>query len=301
MKIAVFAALAACVNLGAAAQACTGCRSSEEHKAVRAIAEDYKVLSVEDWCGGRRIEFDFKGYNAWIVLPPAGTPVAEGRPWTWTMQWRTAFVKRTGAPEMLRRGWHHAAIDTFKHRMDSRGLEVNRAFQRYIVEKLGLKPKAALIGLSWGGFFSVRYTAAYPECVERVYLDAPLLTFHDFMSSVAPDLRAARLGGELAEWSKGPLDGKSWENDPRMPVNMAAAIARAKTPVLLLYGGQDQTVIPGLNSELFIERMKKAGGDIRSGMKDAEGRGRYAYGHHPHGLDIDQQDRLAEFFEESKK
>jgi len=286
------------LKAAACAAALAGCVTTQtnEENMVRKIAERYRVISVEDWHGGRRIEFDFDGYSAWLVCPPAGTAVAEGRPWTWTMQWRTAFVDRTGASEMLRRGWHHAAIDTFKHRMDSKGLEVNRAFQRYLVDELGLKPKAALIGMSWGGFFSVRYAATYPDCVDRVYLDAPLLTFHKRLSGFAPTKDAKRIGGDDADWLKGPLDGKSWEDDPRMPVNMVAPIAKAKIPVLLLYGGQDQSVLPAANSELFIARMRAANGVLRVGINDAEGRGRAAYGHHPHGLEIDQQRHLAAFF-----
>jgi len=35
---------------------------------------------------------------------------------------------------------------------------------------------------------------------------------------------------------------------------------------------------------------------VRVGINDAEGRGRAAYGHHPHGLEIDQQEQLAAFF-----
>ena len=291
MKILLGAAVAAVLS------GCVMFGSGNEGDLVRKISEEHKVLSVEDWCGGRRIEFDFNGYNAWLVCPPAGTKVAEGRPWTWTMQWRTAFVNRTGASEMLRRGWHHAAIDTFKHRMDAKGLEVNRAFQRYLVGKLGLNPKAALIGMSWGGFFSVRYAATYPDCVARMYLDAPLLNFHEFIPNFAPTEQAKRIGGDGADWGKGPLDGRSWANDPRMPVNMYAPIAAARIPVLLLYGGQDQTVNPKLNAELFIARMTKAGAPIRTELKDGEGRGRAAYGHHPHGIDVDEQANLAAFFE----
>ena len=264
---------------------------------VDTIAKDHKVISVENWYGGRRIEFDFNGYNAWLVMPPKGTPVASGRPWTWTMQWRSAFVDRTGASEMLRRGWHHASIDTFKHRMDSKGLEVNRVFQRYLVDVLNLKPRASLIGMSWGGFFSVRYAATYPDCVDRIYLDAPLLTFHEFNPQFEPEKRAKKIGGDGADWGRGPLDGRSWERDPRMPVNMIAPIAKARIPVLLLYGGQDQSVRSDLNAELFIRRMREAGGVLRVGINDVEGRGRAAFGHHPHGLELDQQDKLAEFFE----
>jgi pimeloyl-ACP methyl ester carboxylesterase len=81
-----------------------------------------------------------------------------------------------------------------------------------------------------------------------------------------------------------------------MPVNMAAPIAKAKIPVLLLYGGQDQTVPPAENSELFIKRMRAMNGVLRVGINDSDGRGRAAYGHHPHGIEINQQASLAKFF-----
>ena len=49
----------------------SGCvtTQSNEEDMVRKIAERHRVLSVEDWYGGRRIEFDFDGYNAWLVCP----------------------------------------------------------------------------------------------------------------------------------------------------------------------------------------------------------------------------------------
>ena len=68
----------------ACVMALAGCMTtqSNEESMARKIAERYRVLSVADWHGGRRIEFDFEGYNAWLVCPPSGTAVAEGRPWT---------------------------------------------------------------------------------------------------------------------------------------------------------------------------------------------------------------------------
>ena len=35
-------------------------------------------------------------------------------------------------------------------------------------------------GAAGGGFFSERNAAAYPDAVERLYFDAPFLTFEDF-------------------------------------------------------------------------------------------------------------------------
>jgi alpha-beta hydrolase superfamily lysophospholipase len=75
-----------------------------------------------------------------------------------------------------------------------------------------------------------------------------------------------------------------------MPINLAGKIAAAKIPVLLLYGGQDQTVDPKLNCEVFLKNFKQAGGNITVDK-------RWAYGHHPHGVELDETGRILKFFE----
>ena len=70
---------------------------------------------------------------------------------------------------------------------------------------------------------------------------------------------------------------------------MAEPIAKAGIPVLLLYGGKDSVVPPTRNCERFIEKFKKAGGRIEV-VRHGE------YAHHPHGLDVDEQDRFVMFF-----
>ena len=231
------------------------------------IAQAHKVKATDVWCGGERTIFDFNGYDAWVVEPAPGVTPAQGNPWTWTMQWREFFSERTSVPKMLSLGWRHAAIDTFKHRMDAEGLKVNAAFQQYLVKELGFAPKAHLIGMSWGGFFSTRYSVNYPDSVAKVYLDAPLMCFADGFS------------GDIGPWAKfKPAEGK-WEKEPEMPVNMAARLAKAKIPVLLLFGRDDIIVKPAANCSLFAERFKAAGGDIQVVE-------RWNWGHHPHGVDL---------------
>ena len=239
------------------------------------IGRKYKVLRQDAWYGGRRTVFDFQGYEAWVVEPPADVPVAEGRPWTWTMQWKTAFVPRTGVPQLLKRGWHHATVDTFERRMDEEGLRVSEAFQEYLVRDLGLAPKACLIGMSWGGFFSCRYAATYPQNVSRIYLDCPFLNLGGACNKV-----------DIGVWKESAPE--NWIDDPRMPVNMAKPIAAAKIPVFLVYGGADNVLDPKLNSEVFIPRFKAAGGDLKVLY-------RASYAHHPHGFE-ESETNVVDFF-----
>ena len=247
------------------------------------VEKNHKVTAVDKFHGFDRVKFDFNGYEAWVVCPAGET--RKGAPWTWTMQWATAFVPRTNVPQMLRDGYHHATIITFAHRMDETGLKVSAAFQKFLVEKLGFAPKVYLIGMSWGGFFSVRYAATYPENVAKIYLDCPLLTFHGFVPKGVPTETAARIG----PWAAIAPDDGNWMDDSRMPINIFLPIAQAKIPILLIYGGQDQTLDPNLNSRLLVPRFQKAGGDITVIY-------RALCGHHPHGIEVDET-TIKDFFE----
>ena len=243
------------------------------------IAKDCKVLGTDVFAGGERTRFEFEGCEAWVVEPPAGVAVAEGCPWTWTMQWATAFVPRTPVSKLLAKGWRHVTIMTFQHRMDEKGLEISRKFQDYLVEKLGFAPKACLIGMSWGGFFSTRYAKFNPGCVKAIYYDCPLMNFDK--------------GGYTNGKGEGPwmqrVPAEGWTASPEMPINMAGAIVSQDIPLLLLYGGADNVVNPALNCERFIADYKAAGGKRMRVTK------RGAYGHHPHGVETDEP-TIRDFF-----
>lgn len=242
------------------------------------IAAAHRIVGEDMWYGYRRTKFDFNGRVGWVVEPSVAP--LPGTPWTWTMQWAEAFVDRTGVPDLLKKGYHHVTLELFDTRMDDAGVAAAAAFQAFLVKDLHFAPQANLIGMSWGGFFSTRYAAAYPQNVRRIYYDAPLLNFQSFARANA---------NGLGPWkATAPKDG-AWAQDPRMPVNLAERIAKAGIPVLILYGGQDQTVLPAENCEPFAARLRAAGGKV-------EVEKRALFGHHPHGLDPDKTARIVDFF-----
>ncbi len=241
------------------------------------IAAKYRVKRQDTWANGERIVFDFDGCEAWVVEPPAGVKPLPGMPWTWTMQWFNAFLPRTAVPRLIAQGYHHVTLDVFKMRAVDAELHRFADFQKFLVDELGFAPKARLIGMSWGGFFSVRYASKYPQNIDRIFLDCPLLNFDSF----------GKGNGEGPWVEMLPSDG-CWTTDPRMPVNLAEPVAKAGISILLRYGGQDQTVLPKFNSELFIPRFKAVGGKIEV-IRDG------GYGHHPHGFEVDSP-KLLDFF-----
>ena len=253
------------------------------------IREKHEVVRTDVWFGGDRTVFKFDGREAWVVEPPAGVAPAKGNPWTWTIQWHTAFVARTPAPKLISSGWRHVWVNGYDLRGTEEGLKMFAAFQKYLVDDLGFAPKACLIGMSWGGFFSTRYTAAYPQNVKAIYLDAPLLNFAKFSKSADPEVARKSIG----PWADSIPANSDWTHDPRMPVNLADKVAAAKAPILLLYGGSDQVVPPSVNCEMFVPRFKAAGGNVKVVKRGA-------YAHHPHGVELDDWS-IAKFFQDAWK
>lgn len=214
---------------------------------------------TDEWYGFKRTIFDFNGYEAWIVEPKNA---ARGLPWTWCMEWPTAFVKRTGVPELLAKGFHHVHIKVPGYACEG-SLKVYRAFQEYLISS-GLAPKAKLIGMSFGGLYSFRYAAANQEMVERIYADAPVCSFRNFRHF------------DLVQQPYGLNSADGVENDPRLPINLTDKLVGI--PVFLIYGADDLVVPPADNCEIFIERFQKRGGNIQVIKRNL-------WGHHPHGLD----------------
>ena len=130
--------------------------------------------SVDDWFGFKRHIFDFEGYEAWLVEPEKKAP---GMPWTWCMEWPSAFVKRIGVPDLLARGFHHVHIKVPGYACD----EALRVFRRYhdFLHSLGLAERARLIGLSLGGLYSLRYAASNPGMIDRIYEFSKAGLIHD--------------------------------------------------------------------------------------------------------------------------
>ena len=261
--------------------------AEREGKSLRAkVATKYRIVRQDMWQGCRRTHFDFNGRKAWIaepsVAPLVGSRVPRdrgGMQWIWPLLWPECDAGRTCVADLLKAGFHYAYIELFDTRMDKTGVEAAAAFQVFLVNELGFAPKANLVGLSWGGFMAAQYAAAKPANVARIYLDNALLTFDGYKPTA---------NGGLRSWEKiATTDG--WRDDPRMPVNLAPALAKAGIKVLLVYGTSDIAVKPTSNSKAFLSKFKAAGG-AATVLEHSE------YGHHPHGVEPGEAKTVMQFF-----
>jgi len=258
------------------------------------IAAKCKVLSRDRMQGFDRIRFEFEGCMAWVVEP---AKPAEKSPWVWCMEWPTAFQNRTGVKELLSAGYRWVAFNpafgwnkkpVAGNQNDDMVAKRNR-FQKFLVSELGLEERCCLVGMSWGGFYSVRYASMHPECVKAMYLDAPLLDFSTLSS----------FKGKTCEQLKAfyPQVTKDYvgADDPLQPVSpaRAEAIAKAKIPVLLIYGAKDTVVPAESNCLRFADAFEKAGGHLRLWRDNLRG-------HHPHGLEPGEGAVFVNFFNNAK-
>ena len=258
------------------------------------IAAKCKVLSRDRMQGFDRIRFEFEGCMAWVVEP---AKPAEKSPWVWCMEWPTAFQNRTGVKELLSAGYRWVAFNPafgwnkkpVAGNQNDDMVEKRNRFQKFLVAELGLEERCCLVGMSWGGFYSVRYASMHPECVKAMYLDAPLLDFSTLSS----------FKGKTCEQLKAfyPQVTKDYvgADDPLQPVSpaRAEAIAKAKIPVLLIYGAKDTVVPAESNCLRFADAFEKAGGHLKLWRDNLRG-------HHPHGLEPGEGTVFVNFFNNAK-
>ena len=239
----------------------------------------YPGTETVEWYGYKRHNFELDGRKGFIVEPPHPAP---GLPWSWCLQWAEAFVPRTPALQLLERGFHHVHFDVFSTYMNEEGVQALEKFYA-LLQSLHFNKKAALIGMSYGGLFSLRWAASHPETVGAMYLDAPVCTIS--------------FASERNESNEKPEKVKSWQNEmqghlkaykvdshegllhhPLNPINNYMPIVEANIPTLVIRSGQDTTVLPETNIDVLEQRILAAGGNIQIVRRNA-------YGHHPHGMD----------------
>ena len=229
--------------------------------------------TADEWYGFTRHHFDFEGCKAWIVEPKY--PAGDGR-WSWCTVWPEAFVRRVGIVALLEHGFYHVHVDAFQFRASPGGVALMGRFQDFL-QGLGLSPKANLIGMSWGGFFSLRYAETFPNRVCAIYLDAPVCNAADPEPNAADRVKTIldNCGISFEEMTKSKLN----------PLNNVEAIVDARIPLCAAVGQTDESVTLATNFDLLEKRILELGGTIKVIRRNY-------WGHHPHGLD-DPEELLA--------
>ena len=145
-----------------------------------------------------------------------------------------------------------------------------RAFQEHVVRQYRLADRAILFGFSRGGLYAFNYALRFPECVEKIYLDAPVLDLRDWPPAGSPE--------QEQMFKAYRINRASFEHFSDSPVDRLDAFFQNEIPLLLIAGCRDETVSFSRNAGRLLSYCERRNILVRYYLKP-EG------GHHPHSLD----------------
>lgn len=185
--------------------------------------------------------------------------------------------------ELLKRGFHLVYIKNKTRLANKDDCERKAKFIEFVSEKYNLNKKCVLVGMSCGGAQAVNFAGYYPQYVDCLVIDAPVLNFLDFPGNYQK---------YQDEWNKEftvaypgvkrPDIFKMEEN----PINQVPKLIKERFPVIMLYGTQDDVVDYFANGKL-LEEAYSENSDLLTVIP------RNNQGHHPHGL-MDRSNELAD-------
>jgi len=122
-----------------------------------------------DYFGFEAYNFKFDGLNAKIIKPN----VKPNGKWVYKTEYFTAFPETQN--EFLNRGYHLAYNENFTRWAPDSDLVRKGEFIKYISKEFGLSEKCIPIGMSCGGLYACKTAAMFPELIDVLYLDAPVI------------------------------------------------------------------------------------------------------------------------------
>lgn len=224
------------------------------------------------WHGYVSYDFEVAGKPVLVVTPKVA---AKGKPWVWHGE----FFGHKPAPDLalLGKGFHVVYMSVPDRLGSPEAVRYWNAFYAELTGKYGFAKKAALVGLSRGGLYCYNWAAANPEKVACIYADAPVCDFKSWPGG------KGKGPGSQRDWAL-VLKEYGFANEAealaydKNPVDNLAPLAKARVPLLHVYGDADEVVPWDENTGLVAERYRKLGGQItliaKPGVK-----------HHPHGLE----------------
>lgn len=239
----------------------------------------YRIFSSERttdmsnlWNGFACEEFLFEEHNATIVFPKPGK--ANG--WLAVKtEYRDAFPEAAEI-DLLKNGFHLCFLQNDNRWGTNRDLDRKARFIRHLQNQYHLHSRCVPIGMSCGGLIAIKLAARYPELIQCLYLDAPVV---NYMSCPCGFGIGNLLPNNPEEILKA-LDLKSLSEllaYRDMPLDHIPALVANQIPVVLVSGDSD-SLVPFCENGIFVQKAyKDAGAEIEVYIKPGGD-------HHPHGL-----------------
>jgi len=227
------------------------------------------------------IKFKFEGRDAELVIPDN---ILEGKPWTLKTEYNNAFPAVECA--LLEKGVARAFVATESRWGHPDDIHIKARFVKFLHDEFGLSDKCIPVGYSCGGLYAVKFAGYHPECVQLMYIDAPVINLlscplcfgHPDMEprvSIQPMLDGLKM--------KSVIDMLTYRDHP---YDHLAGIVRNGIPCCMVYGDDDKVVLWEENAKLVNEAYEGSGVPYMSVC--VPGRD-----HHPH--EPNDMDEVVEF------
>jgi pimeloyl-ACP methyl ester carboxylesterase len=209
------------------------------------------------------IEYEFNGYKATVIRPNI-----PNNKWIWKTEFLYAFDKAES--ELVNIGYTRVYYQISDMYGCPNAIKLMREFYLDIVKRFSLEEKCVLFGFSRGGLYAFNYAMSYPNTVEKVYLDAPVLDLWTW-----PPKGSKEYYDMLSCYN---LNEKSFESFSEMPINSLCEYFNLGIPLMLIAGDSDQVVDFNLNSKKVIDYCNANNIPLKYIVKKG-------CKHHPHSLE----------------
>lgn len=213
-------------------------------------------------------EFQFQGHDAKVVFP---AETSESRPCIWRARFWGHEPQVDTA--LLHLGYHLIHVDVANLFGSDTAVALWDDFYAHCIATYKLDPEVVIEGMSRGGLISYNWAARHTDKVACMYLDAPVCDIKSWPGGLYSGT------GSRSAWAKCldvyGLDSISVLEFEGVPLHTSQAVAKAKIPVLHVYGDADKVVPVGENTALVAEVFEQAGHELTLMPKPG-------VGHHPH-------------------
>ena len=223
------------------------------------------------WHGFKMDEFTFEGKKAIVVFPEKTNAKK-----SWTIKTEYWDVFPETEIELLKRGFHACYLQNTNRWATREDCDAKARFVKFISEKYGLNKKCIPVGMSCGGAHAVNFAGFYPESVQCMFIDAPVLNFVSIPGK-RNDHNIPCWNNEFVKAYPGITRSALLNNFEYHPINKASVLIDNKIPVLMVYG-TDDTVVEYEENGLMLEELYADHPGLLTVIK------RNMQGHHPHGF-----------------
>ncbi|MBR5438842.1 MAG: alpha/beta hydrolase [Clostridia bacterium] len=225
-------------------------------------------LKKIDYFNYEAYSFTYDGLDAFIVKPS----VKPNGKWVYKTEYFTAFPDIQN--EFLDRGYHLLCNKNYTRWAPANEVLRKGEFIKFVSKEFGLSKKCITIGMSAGGLYACKIAEAFPELIDVLYIDAPVMNL--LSCPLGLGIGKPHVIDECLDALKLTMSQMLSYRDN--PIDKMDVLIKNDIPVVLVVGDSDDIVPFCENGALLEKYYNENGGKIVVYIKEN-------CGHHPHGLE----------------